>query len=118
MPAIPLLAMLYMCPESPAFYIKKGGRYDRAFRSLCSFRNTELQAAKELYSTYLQQRVKSKLAGLEEISMTRKLLDLFTIPRIRRATAASYVVMLSQQLCGSMRTPSYISLRCFPDGSF
>jgi hypothetical protein len=97
---VPLLILVYLCPESPAWFIKSGGRYDLAFRSLCCLRNTELQAAKELYYTYIQQRAKAK-STQSEASFTRKIIELFTIPRIRRATVASYVVMLSQQLCGS-----------------
>jgi hypothetical protein len=36
-----------------------------------------------------------------ETSFTGKIIELFTIPRNRRAAVAAYVVMLSQQLCGS-----------------
>ncbi len=97
--------MIYLCPESPSWY-QKQGRYDRAFRSLCTLRNTELQAAKELYTAYLQGRVRAKMSEGERSPLFfTKVAELFTIPRIRRATTASYVVMLSQQLCGSMRVP-------------
>jgi Sugar (and other) transporter len=88
-----------MCPESPAWHLKKGGRYDLAYRSLQRLRNTELQAAKELYATYLQRRAKADTVK-SKVSYSRKVIELFTIARIRRATTASYVVMLSQQLCG------------------
>ncbi|KIV82060.1 hypothetical protein PV11_04196 [Exophiala sideris] len=98
-PTVPLLIMLHMCPESPAWYIKNE-RYDNAFQSLCRLRNTELQAAGDVYSTYLQRRAKTKVEDSEEPTFARKIMELFTIPRIRRATMASYVVMLSQQLCG------------------
>lgn len=30
-----------------------------------------------------------------------RLLQLFTIPRVRRATLATFVVMIAQQMCGS-----------------
>jgi hypothetical protein len=98
-PTVPLLILVYMCPESPAWYIKRG-RYDRAFRSLCALRNTELQAAKELYYTYTQQSAMTS-STKTETSFTGKIIELFTIPRNRRAAVAAYVVMLSQQLCGS-----------------
>jgi Sugar (and other) transporter len=93
--------MVYICPESPAWYIKRNARYDLAFRSLCRLRNTELQAAKELYATYLQRNAKAKTAQVGGTSFFQRIMELFTIPRNRRATVASYVVMLSQQLCGS-----------------
>ncbi|KAJ4545633.1 hypothetical protein HRR78_006355 [Exophiala dermatitidis] len=99
-PTIPLLLLVYMCPESPAWYIKNNNRYDLAFRSLRKLRNSDLQAAKEIFSTYLQRRSQAK-PGAAGKSLFRRLPELFTIPRIRRATVASYVVMLSQQLCGS-----------------
>ena len=98
-PTIPLLIMVYLCPESPAWHVKSGGRYDLAYRSLQVLRNTELQAAKEVYATYLQRRGKDS-RGLPPPSYSRKLIELLTIPRIRRATTASFAVMLSQQLCG------------------
>lgn len=98
-PTVPLLLTVYLCPESPPFMIKHGNRYDHAFHSLCKLRNTELQAAKEVYSAFLQQRARSKLPPAET-SLLVKILELFTIPRIRRATTAAYVVQLSQQLCG------------------
>ena len=88
-----------MCPESPAWHLKKGERYDLAYRSLKILRNTDLQAAKELYSIYLQRRAKSSIAPTQG-SYIQKIGELFSVPRIRRATTASYAVMLSQQLCG------------------
>ena len=91
--------MIWLCPESPPFLIKHGGRYDRAFHSLCKLRNTELQAAKEIYSAYLQGRARLKLSE-HEPSLFEKIFHLFTVPRIRRATMAAWVVMISQQLCG------------------
>ncbi|KIW69014.1 hypothetical protein PV04_04918 [Phialophora macrospora] len=117
LPTIPLLSMLYFCPESPAWYLKQGNRYDLAFRSLVRLRNTELQAAKELYSTYRQYIVKSKVADAEELSFSRKICDLFVVPRIRRATMASYVVMLSQQLCG-INIIAFYSSTIFSDAGF
>ena len=109
--------MLHMCPESPAWYLKHGDRYDLAFLSLGRLRNTELQAAKELYSTYHQQLVKKKITDRKEISFSRRILDLFVVPRIRRATTASYVVMLSQQLCG-INIVAFFSSTIFFDAGF
>lgn len=97
-PTIPLLLMLFACPESPAWYLKRGSRYDLAFQSLRRLRNSEIQAAKELYATYLQRQLKQETLKMKP-HFGRRLLELVTIPRIRRATMASYAVMLSQQLC-------------------
>ena len=46
-PAVPLLLGIFLCPESPRWYIKKG-RYRDAYSSLVKLRNTPLQAG-ELY---------------------------------------------------------------------
>ncbi|KAK5373547.1 hypothetical protein LTR20_003789 [Exophiala xenobiotica] len=125
-PTVPLAAMIYLCPESPSWY-QKHGRYDKAFRSLCTLRNTELQAAKELYTAYhLQGRVRAKARAkpkmlsegeFSESGFFTKVTELFTIPRIRRATTASYVVMLSQQLCG-INIISFYSSTIFSDAGF
>lgn len=100
-PAVPLLIMVYMCPESPAWHMK-AGRFDRAYQSLSQLRNVEVQAAKELYASYLQQQARSKSTSLSSTSASYlfRFTELFSVPRIRNATIASYTVMLSQQLCG------------------
>lgn len=100
-PTVPLLALIYFCPESPSQIIKSSGNYCTAFESLRRLRNTELQAARDLYYMYTQQRVKVKFVHTEK-SLVGKVLELFTIPRNRRAAYAACTVMLSQQLCGSM----------------
>jgi MFS family permease len=94
---LPLLGLIYVCPESPAWLIKNGGRWDLAYQSLSRLRNTELQAAKELYTSHLRRSEKS-LDG--QTSYFGQLRELFTVPRIRRATVAAYSVMICQQLCG------------------
>ncbi len=44
-------------------------------------------------------------SGNEHISVRSRyftrMLQLFTIPRVRRATLAAFVVMIAQQMCGS-----------------
>ncbi|EAW09752.1 sugar porter family MFS transporter [Aspergillus clavatus NRRL 1] len=96
-PAIPLLVGVYFCPESPRWYIKKGNMR-RAFNSLCRLRNTKLQAARDLFSIYSQIKVEQEIAG--NGTYVTRFIELFTIPRVRRATLASFVVMIAQQMCG------------------
>ncbi len=96
-PAIPLLAGVYLCPESPRWYIKKG-RYADAYKSLCRLRNTPLQAARDLYYIHAQIVEESDIIG--HGNYVTRFIELFTIPRVRRATLASFVVMLGQQMCG------------------
>lgn len=96
-PAVPLVVGIYFCPESPRWYIKKG-RYDKAFQSLCRLRNTPLQAARDLYYIYAQILEESEIIG--KSNYLSRFIELFTIPRVRRATLASFTVMLAQQMCG------------------
>ncbi|OAP59735.1 hypothetical protein AYL99_04737 [Fonsecaea erecta] len=98
LPALPLLIGVYFCPESPRWYIKKG-KYRNAFRSLKRLRNTELQAARDLYYIYAQLRMEASLVKKKTNYVTR-FIQLFTIPRVRRATLASFTVMIAQQMCG------------------
>ncbi|THZ67226.1 MFS transporter [Aureobasidium pullulans] len=79
-PAIPLLIGIYLVPESARWLIKKG-RHQAAYKSLLRVRNSPVQAARDLY--YIHRAV-----------------ELFTVPRLRRATQASGIIMIAQQMCG------------------
>lgn len=70
----------------------------KAYRSLCKLRNTELQAARDLYYIYAQIEVERSIAGRS--NYVTRFFQLFTIPRVRRATLASFTVMIAQQMCG------------------
>ncbi|KAL3422883.1 hypothetical protein PVAG01_04630 [Phlyctema vagabunda] len=95
-PAIPLLAV-YLCPESPRWYMKNK-RYVEAYKSFCKLRNTPLQAARDLYFVHAQLVVEDSIIG--KSNYLQRFTELFTIPRVRRATLASFVVMIAQQMCG------------------
>ena len=109
-PTIPLLCLIYLCPESPRWYIKHG-RFADAFKSARALRNTDLQAARDTYFMHRQieveyqylQRKYRQIAGegaIRKESYARRFRELLTIPRVRRATVAANIVMLAQQLCG------------------
>lgn len=123
-PTVPLLFTVYTCPESPAWHIKSN-RYNLAYTSLQRLRNTELQAARELYATYLQQQSRSSNKTRSpaddpahpKSSYAARLLELITIPRICNATLASFTVMLSQQLCG-INIIAFYSSTIFLDSGF
>lgn len=111
LPTVVLLPLIYFCPESPSWSIKSG-RYDDAYHALQQLRNTDLQAAIELYSTHLSRLTAIKTSESSKTKASKStFLSLFTIPRNRHAVYASYTVMLSQQL---WYEPSPIS---FPDPS-
>ena len=103
-PAVPLLLGIWFCPESPRWLLKKG-KVAKAYRSLLRLRNSPLQAARDLYFIHAQLVYEDLLleqSGLAKTSnFFTRFLELFTIPRLRRATQASGVVMIAQQMCGS-----------------
>ena len=103
-PAVPLLLGIWFCPESPR-WLMKNKKLEKAYKSLLRLRNSPLQAARDLYFIHAQIEFEGVLieeAGLSKTSnMFTRFIELFTIPRLRRATQASGVVMIAQQMCGS-----------------
>ncbi|KAK0554663.1 hypothetical protein OC846_001997 [Tilletia horrida] len=96
-PALPLALGIYFCPESPRWLMKKN-RYPEAYASLCRLRFHKLQAARDLFYISVQLDEEAKIVRGE--TYIGRFVELFTIPRVRRATLASGVVMLAQQMCG------------------
>lgn len=96
-PAIPLCLGIFMCPESPRWYMKKN-RYRDAHNSLLKLRKHKIQAARDLY--YIHTQLFEESVAIGESTYFQRCGELFTIPRVRRATLASWVVMIAQQMCG------------------
>ncbi|KAG8629321.1 hypothetical protein KVT40_003186 [Elsinoe batatas] len=96
-PAVPLTIGIYFCPESPRWYMKKN-RYQKAYKSLLRLRHHPIQAARDLYYIHCQLQVEASIVG--KTNYVSRFFQLFTIPRVRRATLASFVVMIAQQMCG------------------
>jgi len=115
-PAVTLIFLTAVCSESPRWLVKKG-RYKDAFVVLATLRKTKLQAARDLYYMHAQLRVETLLfssdpdtesrldgetndciyrGGMRNSSYPKRILQLFTITRNRRATLAACVVMASQ----------------------
>lgn len=103
-PAIPLVLGVWFCPESPRWLMIKG-RHRDAYNSLLRLRRSSLQAARDLYMIHAQlvmekgTLAESGYANTENAVVRFK--ELFTVPRLRRATQASGIVMIAQQMCGS-----------------
>ncbi|KAJ4348890.1 hypothetical protein N0V95_005069 [Ascochyta clinopodiicola] len=96
-PAVPLTIGIFFCPESPRWLIKKN-RYRKAWQSLVRLRFSPVQAARDLYYIHAQLQVEAQIIGRS--NYFKRCIELFTIPRVRRATLASFVVMIAQQMCG------------------
>ncbi|KAF9004952.1 hypothetical protein BDZ89DRAFT_1095624 [Hymenopellis radicata] len=86
-PALFIVAQVFLCPESPRWYIMKG-RYRDAFNSLARLRHSRVQAARDLYYIHVLLDAENKITRNRS-----KLVELFTVPRNRRATLASFIVM-------------------------
>jgi len=60
---------------------------------------TEL-AARDLYYIHAQLQAEAEILGKRSNYIFR-FIELFTIPRNRRAATAAFIVMIGQQMCGS-----------------
>lgn len=90
-----VMIQVYLCPESPRWYMEKG-KYDKAFRALLRLRKHDIQAARDMYYAY-------KLLEVEADQREGKSLwrEFFTVRRNRRAAQSSFFVMFMQQFCGT-----------------
>lgn len=102
---------VYMVPESPRWYIKKN-RYKDAFNSLVQFRNSKIQAARDLYYMTLMIEINDKMNEGHNAFW-----DIFAVGRNRRAFYASQIVMFMQQFCG-VNVIAYYSSQIFSDSGF
>ncbi len=92
-PAVPLVFGVFFCPESPRWYMKKG-QYGKAYESLLRLRNHPIQAARDIYYIHSQLELEAEILGTN--TYKTRFIELFTIPRLRRATVAAITVMLAQ----------------------
>lgn len=76
----------------------KKGLYRKAYISLLRLRSNPIQAARDLVYINSQLELEAEIIGNN--TYTRRFIELFTVPRLRRATLAAFTVMLAQQMCG------------------
>ncbi|KAI9805450.1 MAG: hypothetical protein M1825_000701 [Sarcosagium campestre] len=111
MPAVIVCCFVFMCPESPRWYMSKG-RHAKAYQSMVRFRYSKVQAARDVFymHTLLEAESGMKLGH-------NKMKELITVPRNRRALVASEIVMFMQQFCG-VNVIAYYSSTIFTDAGF
>ncbi|KAL4963467.1 sugar porter family MFS transporter [Aspergillus stella-maris] len=107
-------AQVYFCPESPRWLIEHN-KIPSAYKSFQRLRNTDLQAARDLYYAYVGVELERKVnKGKNFFTM---FFELFTVPRNRRATLASWIVMFLQQFCG-VNLIAYYSSSIFQNSGY
>ena len=85
-PALVVIAFVFMCPESPRWYMSKGRHY-KAYQSMVRLRFHKVQAARDVFYMHT-------LLEAEELISTKgksQVLELFIIPRNRRALIGSEI---------------------------
>ncbi|KAE8147190.1 hypothetical protein BDV25DRAFT_160939 [Aspergillus avenaceus] len=126
-PALILLFLVFLCPESPRYLIRKKD-YRRAYTSLRQLRGSDIEAARDLYYIHCQLQLETELLlgerpahwyrkeiyqdQIQKTNFPGRLKALFVHPRNRRACLAAFLVMASQQLCG-INVLSFYSTRLF-----
>ncbi|KAI1817204.1 sugar transporter-domain-containing protein [Poronia punctata] len=113
-PAVPLLVLIFLCPESPRWLMKKD-RYAQAWKSLTILRFHPVQAARDMYLIHAQLAIENDVIG--NSNYVTRFVELFTIPRVRRATYAAFTVMIAQQMCG-INIIAFYSSYLFEDAGF
>ncbi|KMP05561.1 proton myo-inositol cotransporter [Coccidioides immitis RMSCC 2394] len=110
-PAVLVCFMVFLCPESPRWYISKDAHH-KAYMSMCRLRFNKIQAARDLFymHTLLEAESTMKLGQ-------PKIVELITVPRNRRAMLASEIVMFMQQFCG-VNVIAYYSSEVFLEAGF
>lgn len=92
LPALVVVVCVFMCPESPRWYMSKG-RHFKAYQSMCKLRYNKIQAARDIYYMH------TLLEAENEIKHGRnKFIEILAVPRNRRAMIASELLMFLQQV--------------------
>ncbi|KAF2447244.1 hypothetical protein P171DRAFT_430155 [Karstenula rhodostoma CBS 690.94] len=111
LPAIVVCCFVFLCPESPRWFMSKG-RHAEAYQAICKLRFNKIQAARDIF--YMAELLRAE----ENMKLGQsKVKELWTVPRNRRAMLASEIVMFMQQFCG-VNVIAYYSSSIFSDSGF
>ena len=111
-PALIVIAFVFMCPESPRWYMSQGRHY-KAYRSMVRLRFNKVQAARDVFYMHTLLDAENEVA----VRGKYQVLELVTVPRNRRALIGSEIVMFMQQFCG-VNVIAYYSSQIFLDAQF
>ncbi|EPE27308.1 MFS general substrate transporter [Glarea lozoyensis ATCC 20868] len=111
-PAVIVCCFVFMCPESPRWYMSKN-RHQKAYQSMCSLRYNKIQAARDIFYMHTLLEIEKETMVLKK----NPILELIKVPRNRRAFQASEIVMFMQQFCG-VNVIAYYSSEIFLESGF
>ncbi|KAK9461966.1 uncharacterized protein V1516DRAFT_673407 [Lipomyces oligophaga] len=110
-PAVLVCLQVYCCPESPRWYMSRG-EHVKAFDSMRKLRSNDVQAARDIFYMHILLEQENAMK-----SGHNRVLELFTVPRNRRAALGSWIVMFMQQFCG-VNVIAYYSSVIFSNSGF
>ena len=93
LPALVVIAFVFLCPESPRWYMSKDRHY-KAYESMSRLRFNKVQAARDIFYMHTLLEAEKELSFKGQ----NKLKELISIPRNRRALVGSEIVMFMQQV--------------------
>ncbi|PQE25593.1 MFS sugar transporter protein [Rutstroemia sp. NJR-2017a BBW] len=111
-PAVIVCFFVYLCPESPRWYMSKG-RHQQAYQSMQKLRYIKVQAARDLFYMHVLLEIEKNTREPGQ----NKVKEMFTVPRNRRAMVASEITMFMQQFCG-VNVIAYYSSVIFVEAGF
>lgn len=86
-PAVIVCCLVFLCPESPRWYLGKG-RHADAYDTVCKLRFEKVQAARDLFYMHTLLEVEKETMT---IGRTARIKEFFTLRRNRNAIVASEV---------------------------
>lgn len=110
-PPFIVMCQVYLCPESPRWYMEKG-RWAEAFKASSRLRSHEIQASRDMY--YAAKLLEVEAAERQGKSLWK---EFFGVRRNRRAAQSAFFVMFMQQFCG-VNVIAYYSTDIFMSGGF
>ena len=113
LPALVVIGFVFMCPESPRWYMSKG-RHHKAYevrntfktafvfkgphadhsQAMCRLRHAKIQAARDIFYMHTLLEAEKEVQQMHG----NPIAELVKVPRNRRAMQASEIVMFMQQV--------------------